>query len=201
MEENLVELYENSSGGVTVDDFTHKNEEKKEELEISNVKKKKNKDEHDGLVDNYFNGEITLDDITHTTEEKERDLLISELEKKRKKDEEDALVNDFFSGKLTSQKKRKMTCSDMMEFAFSPLPLIPYTRALHYLHERSKVVPALLSDLSKLQKELNAKGSFYGFEYEDYLLKHREPGYFEFIDDKKERYLKYIILIGFLFFY
>ena len=35
----------------------------------------------------------------------------------------------------------------------------------------------------------------------DYLLKHREPGYFEFIDDKKERYLKYIILIGFLFSY
>ena len=194
MEENLVELCENGSGGVRVDDITHKNEEKKEEIEISNLKKKKNKDEQDDVViNNYFNGDVTVDDISHTKEEKEEDLLISEKEKKRKKDEEDAVVD--VSGKLTNQKKRKMSYSDMMEFVSSPLPLIPYTRALYYLHERIKVTPALLSELSKLQKELNAKRSFYGFKYGEYLIKHREPGYFEFIDDQKDRYLKYIILI------
>ena len=96
------------------------------------------------------------------------DINISDLEKKRNIDEEAYVVDDFFNGKkpkLIIHSKRKMTLSDVIEFAFGPLLVTPYTQAMNYLYEKSKTKPKLLSKLSPLQNELKVKGNHYEYLY------------------------------------
>ena len=137
-----------------------------------------------------YSGVEMIGDITHMEEEKKEEIDNSKLEQKRKKDAENDLVEKFFNGKLIILNKRKTTLSDVMELAFKPLPVIPYTRAMKFLYEMSIQSKKLFELLSPMREVVPGK-DYYDHQYKDYLLKNGEPGYFEFYDDFKRRYLKY----------
>ena len=141
-------------------------------------------------INEKCSGRETIGDITHMDEKKKEDLQNSELEKKRKSNEEDDLVDNFFNGKLNIHNKRIMTFSDVKKLAFKPSEDIPYTRAMKYLYEMSIKSNNLFKKLSPLRKELNDNKRYYDVVYQD-LKKDGDPGYFEFYDDFKQRYLKY----------
>ena len=131
-----------------------------------------------------------IGDITHTEEEKKEEIDNSEREQKRKKDAENDLVEKFFNGKLIILNKRKTTLSDVMELAFKPLPVIPYTRAMKFLYEMSIQSKKLFELLSPMREVVPGQ-DYYNNQHKDYKLKKGHPGYFEFYDNFKKRYLKY----------
>ena len=132
-----------------------------------------------------------MNDITSENEEKREIFHIDEIENKRKKDDEYQLVNKFFDGELIIHNKRQMTFADVIEFAVEPLPLSNFSRAMKYLTEEQPKPIIELDDLSQVQIELRAGGNYYNLDYEDYLAVEGEPGYFEYFDVFKQRYLKH----------